>query len=45
VVIEDETETLPEADITKITRLTTAATFTFPDMKDGTPHLPAPAGS
>jgi len=40
IVIEDETETLPEKDITKITRGTTAATFAFPDMKDGTPHLP-----
>ncbi len=43
VVIDDDTETLPEADITKITRLTTAATFRFPDMKDGTPHLSPPA--
>src|ERR1700733_11839865 len=40
IVIEDDTETLPEKDITKITRMTTAATFTFPDMKDGTPHIP-----
>jgi hypothetical protein len=40
IVIEDETETLPEKDITKITRGTTAATFTFPPMKDGTPHIP-----
>jgi hypothetical protein len=40
IVIEDETETLPEKDITKITRMTTAATFSFPDMKDGTPHVP-----
>ena len=45
IVIEDETETLPEKDITKITRMTTAATFTFPDMKDGTPHIPAGASS
>jgi hypothetical protein len=43
VVIDDETETLPEADITKITRMTTAATFAFPDMKDGTSHIPASA--
>jgi hypothetical protein len=43
VVIEDETVTIPEADITKITRGTTAATFIFPDMKDGTPHIPKPA--
>ena len=42
IVIEDDTETLPEKDITKITRMTTAATFTFPDMKDGTPHVPGP---
>jgi hypothetical protein len=40
VVIDDDTETLPEAEITKITRLTTAATFEFPPMKDGTPHVP-----
>ena len=44
IVIEDDTETLPEKDITKITRMTTAATFTFPDMKDGTPHVPGPRG-
>ena len=43
IVIEDETHTLPEKDITKITRMTTAATFSFPDMKDGTPHVPKPA--
>jgi hypothetical protein len=42
VVIDDDTETMPEKDITKLTRGTTAATFAFPDMKDGTPHLPAP---
>ncbi len=45
IVIEDETETLPEKDITKITRMTTAATFTFPAMKDGTPHIPPAAGT
>lgn len=45
VVIDEETETLPEADITKITRMTTAATFAFPDMKDGTSHIPASAGA
>jgi hypothetical protein len=45
IVIEDETETLPEKDITKITRGTTAATFSFPDMKDGTPHIPAGRGA
>ena len=43
IVIEDETATLPEKDITKITRMTTAATFSFPAMKDGTPHIPARA--
>ena len=37
----DDTETLPEADITKMTRRTTAATFQFPPMRDGTPHVPA----
>lgn len=40
VVIDDDTETLPEAEITTITRGTTAATFEFPPMKDGTPHVP-----
>jgi hypothetical protein len=40
VVIDDDTETLPEADITKLTRTTTAATFAFPPMRDGTPHIP-----
>jgi len=43
VVIDEENETLPEADITKITRMTGAATFTFPPMRDGTPHIPAPS--
>jgi hypothetical protein len=38
--IDDDTETLPEADITRITRHTTAATFAFPSMRDGTPHVP-----
>jgi hypothetical protein len=33
---------LPEADITKLTRATTAATFDFPPMRDGTPHVPPP---
>ena len=41
VVIDDDTETLPEADITAMTRLTGAATFRFPAMRDGTPHVPA----
>ena len=40
VVIDDDTETLPEADITRITAGTTAATFRFPAMRDGTPHVP-----
>jgi hypothetical protein len=40
VVIDDGTETLPEADITRMTRGTTAATFRFPPMRDGTPHVP-----
>lgn len=40
VVIDDDTETLPEAEITALTRRTTAATFDFPPMKDGTPHVP-----
>ena len=40
VVIDDDTETLPEADITRITAGTTAATFRFPPMRDGTPHVP-----
>jgi hypothetical protein len=46
VVIDDDTETLPEADITTVTRGTTAATFSFPPMRDGTPHVPpAPSTS
>ena len=46
VVIDDDTETLPEADITAITRATGCAGFAFPPMRDGTPHVPgAPAGS
>lgn len=40
VIIDDDTEVLPEADITKITRGTTAARFAFPPMRDGTPHIP-----
>jgi hypothetical protein len=40
VVIDDDTDVLGEADITAITRGTTAATFRFPAMRDGTPHLP-----
>jgi hypothetical protein len=40
VVIDDDTEVLPVADITIMTRHTTAATFRFPPMRDGTPHVP-----
>jgi hypothetical protein len=40
ITIDDENETLPEADITAITRATGAATFEFPPMRDGTPHIP-----
>ena len=43
VVIDDDTETLPEPDITRITAATTAATFRFPAMRDGTPHVPGAA--
>lgn len=43
VVIDDDNETLPEADITAITKMTTAATFSFPPMRDGTPHIPEAA--
>jgi hypothetical protein len=39
-VVIDDTEVLPEADITKLTRTTTAAMFEFPPMRDGTPHIP-----
>jgi hypothetical protein len=42
VIIDDDTEVLPQADITTITRGTTAATYQFPPMRDGTPHLPPP---
>ncbi len=42
VVIDADTETLPEADITAVTSMTTAATFAYPPMRDGTPHLPGP---
>ncbi|WAL68327.1 hypothetical protein ORV05_11345 [Amycolatopsis cynarae] len=40
VTIDDDTEVLPEADITKLTRGTGAAKFVFPPMRDGTPHIP-----
>jgi len=45
VTIDDDNVTLPEADITAITRLTTAARFAFPPMRDGTPHVPAAAAT
>jgi hypothetical protein len=44
VIIDDDTEALPEAGITALTRTTTAASFEYPPMRDGTPHIPA-AGS
>ncbi|MGH9138042.1 MAG: hypothetical protein ACRD0G_13525 [Acidimicrobiales bacterium] len=40
VTIDDDNESLPEADITALTRRTTAATFEFPPLRDGTPHVP-----
>lgn len=40
VIIDDGTEVLPEAGITELTRGTTAATYQFPPMRDGTPHVP-----
>ena len=43
ITIDEDNETLPEADITTMTRRTTAATFEFPPMRDGTPHLPPTA--
>jgi hypothetical protein len=48
VAIDENATTLPEADITKMTRTTTAALFEFPDMRDGTPHVPvaeSPSGA
>ena len=45
VMIDDDTDTLPEADITAMTRLTGAATFAFPPMRDGTPHVPSAVGA
>ena len=41
VIIDDDTETLPEAEITRMTRGTTAAIHRFPPMRDGTPHIPS----
>jgi hypothetical protein len=43
VTIDDDNETLPEPDITKIVRGTTAATFEYPPLRDGTPHVPGRA--
>jgi hypothetical protein len=40
VTVDGHTEVLPEADITALTRQTTAARFRFPPMRDGTPHIP-----
>src|SRR3546814_11489551 len=40
ITIDDSNETLDEPPITTMTRPTTAATFEFPPMRDGTPHLP-----
>lgn len=40
LVIDDDTETLEEAAITTMTRATSAASFEFPPMRDGTPHVP-----
>jgi hypothetical protein len=40
VVIDDDTEVLAEAEITRMTRGTTAASFRFPPMRDGAPHIP-----
>jgi hypothetical protein len=45
VSVDESTETLEEADITALTRTTTAATFKFPDMRDGTPHVPLAPGA
>ncbi|MEI7747390.1 MAG: hypothetical protein WCJ28_07605 [Actinomycetota bacterium] len=40
VIIDEDTKTLPEADITAITRLTTAANFQYPPLRNGEPHVP-----
>ena len=45
VVIDEDTETLEEADITAVTRMTTAASFKFPAMRDGTPHVSPKGGN
>ena len=43
ITIDDDNETLPEADITRIVRGTTCAPFESPPMRDGTPHIPEPS--
>ena len=43
ITIDDDNVTLDEPDITKIVRMTTAATFEYPPMRDGTPHIPPPS--
>jgi hypothetical protein len=43
ITIDDANDTLDEPPITTMTRGTTAATFEFPPMRDGTPHLPPSA--
>ncbi len=43
ITIDDGNVTLDEPPITTMTRGTTAATFEFPPMRDGTPHLPPSA--
>jgi hypothetical protein len=40
IVIDDDTEPVGEAEITRMTRGTTAANFRYPPMRDGTPHIP-----
>jgi hypothetical protein len=40
LTIDEDNETLPEAEITAVTKMTTAANFAFPAMRDGTPHVP-----
>ncbi|WP_067819598.1 hypothetical protein [Actinomadura kijaniata] len=45
VVIDDETPVLPEAEITRMTRGTTAARHRFPPLRDGTPHIPGDLNS
>ncbi|MGO8869920.1 MAG: hypothetical protein ACLQPH_00695 [Acidimicrobiales bacterium] len=40
LTVDDDNETPPEADITAVTRMTTAATFEFASFGDGTTHVP-----